>query len=282
MASQIYLNNSYKIVEIPTTELTEYSISKEFYLGDSEKYSILYDPLNSFNSLGGSKSNPLIYTFENTGITEFNLNFYMEDSQYSKATPLAWELWIYGDKTYYYNFLNMRNNIFNRNLSVKGTKGKNTKFKVRVTAYDFYIQVPLIYKYYFYGENDMIYSNITAKFIPDAIEEKNFITITNDCIINMNNRYVVNSKKNELITLKIKEEDCKLGSWFEVKNLGYGEFRIVTGDKIQFVMYNKKTKEKNGYLKSKDIGDFIRLECMQISPKIIFSDTVRIGNYIMV
>lgn len=163
MASQIYLNSLQKILEIPKPPNNEI-IYKEFYLGDSETYTVLQDANNSFTSLGGNKSSPLIYRYEESGITEFNLNFFSPDDVLGEGGPGYWELWIEGDKTYYYNFSKREGYIFDRTLSIKGTKGQTTKFKIKLTLYQFYQDLTL-YNFYFGGDPQIVYSSITAKFI---------------------------------------------------------------------------------------------------------------------
>lgn len=163
MASQIYLNSLQKILEIPKPPNYD-PIYKEFYLGDSETYTVLQDNNNSFTSLGGSIASPLIYTYEDTGITEFNINYFSPDDVEGEGGPGYWELWIEGDKNYYYNFKKRRGYIFDRTLSVKCTKGQTTKFKIGLTLYQFYQDLPL-YSFYFGGDPEIVYSSITAKFI---------------------------------------------------------------------------------------------------------------------
>lgn len=164
MASQIYLSSLQKILEIPSTPDFK-PIYKEFYLGDLETYTVLQDENNSFTSLGGSLSSPLIYTYENTGITQFNLNFITPYDVELESVPAYWELLIEGDKTYYYNFRKRRGYIFDRTVSVKATKGQTTKFKVKLILYDFYQDPPPTYKFYFAGDPNIVYTSITAKFI---------------------------------------------------------------------------------------------------------------------
>lgn len=56
-----------------------------------------------------------------------------------------------------------------------------------------------------------------------------------------------------------------------------GNFQINSGSNIDILMNGLITRVKNGYIRSKKRGDFIRLECMEISPRIVFSDTMNIG-----
>lgn len=157
MVAQVYLDTRIKFLETYVNG----RFTKEIYLGDVETFSVISDPNNSFTSLGGSSSNPLIYTYENTGMTEFNLCI---QSPLDSNTAL-WELWIDGDKTYYYSFEQRNSNIFDRTVSVKATQGNSTKFKFRITILNIPQEPPILYQYYFEGDPNIVYSSITAKFI---------------------------------------------------------------------------------------------------------------------
>lgn len=166
MVAQVYETNRYTFLETTHPDYTP--TSYEFFLGEFSPYTKLYDPNNEFTSLGGSKENPLIYTYQNTGITEFTINIisptWINQSEVYPAYAF-YELFIDGDKQYY--FWNGPDNykLYNLVCPVKATIGQTTKFKMRVTITS---ESPSLLKYYFEGDPDTVYSSITAKFITDA------------------------------------------------------------------------------------------------------------------
>lgn len=258
----------------------------DFYLGEFTAYTAIKNSSNEFISLGGSKESPLIYKFQETGITDFTFSIIAPN--YPRVTDIhpsfAWyELWIDGDKPYYFFFGLQTDILFTRTVSVFATKGKITKFKFRLTIH-FVTPNPDLKKYYFEGDPDTVYSSITAKFISDPVvieEKKSPIVLTSDSVIKMNQRYIVKAPILKKLQLTI-DENCKEGDYFEIKNMGLGNFQINTGDKIDIIMDGRTTRLKNGYVQSKKMGDFLRLECMETSPKIIFSDIHNIGSFTII
>lgn len=283
MTAQVYetQRNNFLTTFIP--EQPPYSF--DFFLGEFTPWTAIKNSPEEFISLGGTKENPLIYKFQETGITDFTFSIIAPN--YPRVTDIspsfAWyELWIDGDKPYYFFFGLQTDILFTRTVSVFATKGKTTKFKFRLTIH-FVTPNPDLKKYYFEGDPDTVYSSITAKFIADpVIEESNDpITITQDAQLTLNRRHIVKAPLLKTINLSM-DENCKVGDWIEIKNMDLGNFQLNSGNDIDIVMYGKTTRSKNGYIKSSKMADFVRLECMETSPRIIFSDTQRIGNYTIV
>lgn len=112
-------------------------------------------------------------------------------------------------------------------------------------------------------------------------ENKDPILITQDSQLNLNRRHIIKAPILKTLNLSI-DENCKVGDWIEIKNMDLGNFQINSGNNIDIIMNGLITRVKNGYIRSKKRGDFIKLECMEISPKIIFSDTNTIGNFTII
>lgn len=281
MISQIFLPNSHKFF---TTYINDPPFSFDFFLGNVETYTVLEDKSQSFISLGGDTSTPLIYKYPGDGWTEFNfkifgLNPYINEN-YSSAA--VYEIWIDGEKPYYHFHERWYGTLFDTTICVKCKKDQTTKFKFRLSLVEAYSDPPRLNEYYYLGSDNIIYSSITAKFIPDAIQENNHpIVITEDSRIKLNRRHIIKAPALKTINLSIPEK-CKVGDWIEIKNMGLGNFQINSGDKIDILMNGSVTRNKNGYIRSKKRGDFIRLECMETSPRIIFSDTNTIGTFAIV
>lgn len=72
-------------------------------------------------------------------------------------------------------------------------------------------------------------------------------------------------------------DNATINDWIELKNMDAGSFQLNSGDNIDIIMNGLITRAKNGYIRGRKRGDFIRLECMEKSPRIIFSDTINIG-----
>lgn len=146
----------------------------DFYLGEFTAYTAIKNSDNEFISLGGSKESPLIYKFQETGITDFTFSIIAPNYPriVGMSIPLAYyELWIDGIKPYYFFFGEERELLFNRTVSVFANKGAITKFKFRLTL-NFITPTTDLKKYYFEGDPDTVYSSITAKFIPDVLPEQ--------------------------------------------------------------------------------------------------------------
>lgn len=161
MISQIYIPKNSLIYEDPDN-LNFGSI----LLGESEKWEKIYDPNDTF-SLGGSKENPLSYTFTDTGFTEFTLNLVgvrWKNPDPDKRYDWVWyELFIQGDKKYYVYSDDSREKIINRTIPVYGIKGQKTYFRLNilyVNNIDY-----IVTKIFLRGDVDTVYSSITAKFI---------------------------------------------------------------------------------------------------------------------
>jgi hypothetical protein len=258
--------------------------SYDFYLGSFQTWEAIKNTSNEFISLGGDPSTPLIYKYQDTGITDFTINIMAPPSPIQSeifSSRAYFELWINGIKPYYSWFEERQSNIFDRTISVYGEKNKTTKFKFRLTVL-FMVPTPDLKKYYFEGDPDTVYSSITAKFIPDiTAENKEPILITEDTKLSLNRRHIVKAASLKTLQLTI-DENCKIGDWIEIKNMDLGNFQINSGDNIDILMNGLITRVKNGYIRSKKRGDFIRLECMEITPRIVFSDTNTIGTFTII
>lgn len=283
MTAQVYetQRNNFLTTLIPE----EPPFSFDFYLGEFTPWASIKNTSNEFISLGGSRENPLIYKFQETGITDFTFSIIAPN--YPRVNDIHpslayYELWIDGQKPYYFFFGSQTELLFTRTVSVFGEKGKTTKFKFRLTLY-FVTPNPDLKKYYFEGDQDTVYSSITAKFIPDPIiEESNEpITITQDAQLTLNRRHIVKAPLLKILNLSM-DENCKVGDWIELKNMDMGNFQINSGANIDILMNGLITRVKNGYIRSKKRGDFLRLECMETSPRIIFSDTCTSGAFTII
>lgn len=282
MTAQVYetQRNNFLTTFIP--EEPPYSF--DFYLGEFSQWTAIKNSSNEFISLGGSKENPLIYKFQETGITDFTFSIIAPN--YPRVTDIHpslayYELWIDGQKPYYFFFGTQTNIIFTRTVSIFGEKGKTTKFKFRLTLY-FVTPSDDLKKYYFEGDPDTVYSSITAKFIPDITETEQSepVILTSDAPLQMNRRYIVKAPILTMLNLSMPDNtDIKVGDWIEVKNMDMGNFQINTGENQQIMLNSYITKEKTGYIKSKKRGDFVRLECMDNSSKTIFSNTNTVGTF---
>lgn len=173
MIAKIYLKETTNILSYMMT--WEANITKEIYLGDSYQFSKVYDPNNAFSSLGGSKENPLEYTFQETGITQFNFNLYgLSNNAFAKR-----KLYIQGDKLNEFYFESQINEIILSTCSVYATKGQKTNFRLLMTSHSFEIRS---IDHYLDGSETEIKSSITAKFITEPIIQENNdpIVITQD------------------------------------------------------------------------------------------------------
>lgn len=274
MISQVYLKETAHILSYMMT--WEANITKEIYLGDSYQFDKLYDPNNAFSSLGGSKESPLEYTFQETGITQFNFNLYgLKNNAFAKR-----KLYIQGDKINEFYFESQINEIILSTCSVYATKGQKTNFKLLMTSHSFEIRS---IDHYLDGSNTEIKSSITAKFIPDPTqkEQSEPVMVNSDSPLKMNRRHLINAPAAKILQLSIDHNQCKIGDWIEIKTIDKGLAKINTGSNVDVIMNGKKTRAINGYLLSSIMGDFLRLECIQISPKIIFTDTMRVGKFIV-
>lgn len=284
MISQIYLDYTHNFFN---SFINHPPFAFEFYIGNVETYKVIEDKNNCFISLGGDASTPVSYKFLANGWVAFNfkifgLNRFLNDKSSSYA---IYELWIEGLEKPYYHFKEKSNgNMFDTTMYVKGKKDQIAKFKFRLNIEEVYSYPPRENNYYYQGSKETIYSCITAKFTPDEpIQQKKLdsIIVTNDTELKMNRRYIVKAPILKTLQLSI-DKKCKVGDWIEIKNMDLGNFQINSGNDIDIVMYGKTTGAKNGYIKSSKMADFLRLECMETSPRIVFSDTQRIGNYVIV
>lgn len=281
MISQIFLPNNHKFF---TTYINEPPFSFEFKLGAVETYSVLEDKSGSFTSLGGDPETPLIYKYQDNGWTEFNfkifgLNPYVNES-YSSAA--VYEIWVNGIKPYYHFHDRRYGTLFDTSIIVKCEKDKTTDFKFRLSLVEPYADPPKAKEYFYQGGQNTVYSSITAKFIPDpVIEESNEpIAIAQDAQLTLNRRHIVKAPSGKILQLSMPDHTpIKKGDWIELKNMDKGFFQINSGNAIDIVMNGLITRAKNGYIRCSKRGDFIRLECMETEPRIIFSDTNTIGNF---
>ena len=290
MTAQLYdtKNNNFFTAYIPN----EPPYSYDFYLGEFSAWNVLKNTSNEFISLGGDRDNPLIYKYQNTGITDFTFSILAPTFPQQRGLPpeeaiypsLAYyELWIDGIKPYYFYFGLQNETIFTRTVSVVANKDQTTKFRFRLTFYFSATTYKEVQKFYFRGDTNTVYSSITAKFIPDLPMEENKvpIVITEDSVLSLNRRHIIKAPLLKTINLSM-DENCKVGDWIEIKNMDVGNFQINSGAYIDILMNGLITRVKNGYIRSKKRGDFIRLECMEVSPRIIFSDTNTIGNFTLI
>lgn len=259
--------------------------SNEFYLGQFSKWDTLKNDKNEFTSLGGNIESPITYKYQGTGTTNFVFSIVSPirpDTTGISQGLASYELWIDGIKPYYFFFDSQLTNLYGRTISVVGEKDKITKFKLRMNFH--YITArDTIQKFYFEGDPNIIYSSITAQFIPDPILGINNdpIIISEDSQLTLNRQHIIKAPLLKTINLTI-DENCKIGDWIELKNLGIGNFQINTGSNTDILMNARITRAKNGYIKSTKRGDFVRLQCMEIEPRIIFSDTNTIGTFTVI
>lgn len=283
MTAQIY--NSKRVNFLKAYMSDDPPYSNEFYLGQFSKWNSVKNDRNQFISLGGNIQSPIAYKFQGTGITNFILSIISPIRPEVTGIPqglASYELWINGIKPYYFYFDSQLTNLFTRTVSVFGEKDKITKFKARLN-FNYMTARDQIQKFYFEGDENIIYSSITAQFIPDPILEINNepIIISEDSQLTLNRQHIIKAALLKTINLTI-DENCKIGDWIELKNLDLGNFQINTGPNIDIVMNGRITRAKNGYIKSTKRGDFIRLQCMEIEPRIIFSDTNTIGTFTVI
>lgn len=184
MTAQIYdtNNNNFLSVYIPNKPPYFY----DFYLGEFSPWTAIKNTHNEFISLGGDKENPLIYKYQNTGVTDFTFSILGPTSPEQRNLPpekaiypsLAYyELWIDGIKPYYFYFGLQNETIFTRTVSVVANKDQTTKFRFRLTFYFSATTYQELQKFYFEGKEDTIYSSITAKFIPEITASQSPIIV---------------------------------------------------------------------------------------------------------
>lgn len=99
MTSQVYDTNRNNFLTTFIPQEPPYSF--DFFLGEFTPWTAIKNNSNEFISLGGSRENPLIYQFQETGITDFTFSIIAPN--YPRVTDIqpsfAWyELWIDGDK----------------------------------------------------------------------------------------------------------------------------------------------------------------------------------------
>lgn len=284
MISQIYLDYTHNFFN---AFINDPPFDFEFYIGNVETYKVIEDKNNCFVSLGGDPSTPVSYKFLSNGWATFNfkifgLNRFLNEKSSSSA---IYELWIEGIEKPYYHFKEKSNgNMFDTSICVKGEKDQIAKFKFRLNIEEVYSDPPRENTYHYQGSKDTIYSCITATFVPDEpIQQKKEspIILTTDSTLKMNRRYIVKAPILKTLQLSI-DEDCKEDDYIEIKNMDLGNFQVNSGANIDILMNGLITRAKNGYIRSKKRGDFIRLECMEISPRIIFSDTNTIGSFTII
>lgn len=168
MVAQVYdtQRNNFLTAFIPQ----EPPYSFDFYLGEFTPWTAIKNSSNEFISLGGSHESPLIYKYQNTGVTDFTFSILAPNypNQSEIINSLAYyELWIDGDKPYYFLFGEQRDMLFTRTVSVCATKDQTTKFKFRLTIL-FFAPTAELKQYYFEGDPNIVYSSVTAKFISDS------------------------------------------------------------------------------------------------------------------
>lgn len=294
MISQIFLPKSYKFL---ATCQDSGPFAFDFLLGSTEVYEVLDDKNKNFVSLGGNKATPLTYKYVDDGWTKFIIKFYAVNryacddyintkkycDEYSNAA--VYEIWVDGVKTYYSFFEKSLGNAFDTTFVVKCKKDQTTNFKFRIIPDEQNMDPCRPKNYHFLGGKDIVYSSITAQFIPDAIIQTNNqpIIVKEDITLKKNRRYLVYALYAKTLQLNLDEEDqFQVGDWIEIKNMDLGNFQINSGANIDILMNGLITRVKNGYIRSKKRGDFLRLECMETSPRIIFSDTCTSGTFIII
>lgn len=261
----------------------------DFYLGEFCKWHAIKNTDNDFISLGGDKDNPIIYKYQETGITDFTFNILAIPYPTLKNDPnidvwnlsssAYFELWIDGIKPYYFYFGLQNETIFTRTVSVMANKGQTTKFKFRLTL-NFLSYTDQVDNFYFEGKQDIVCSSITAKFISEPIIQENNdpIIITDDAKLTLNRLHIVKAPLLKTINLTL-EDNASINDWVEVKNMDLGNFQINPSSNTQIMLNSYITKEKTGYIRSKKRGDFVRLECMDNSSKTIFANTNTVGTF---
>ena len=285
MISQIYLDYTHNFFN---SFINDPPFDFEFYIGAVETYKVIEDKNNCFISLGGDPSTPVSYKFLADGWVEFNfkifgLNRFLNEKTSSDA---IYELWIEGLERPYYHFKEKSSgNMFDTTICVRGKKDQIVKFKFRLNIEEVYSNPPRENNYYYQGSKDTIYSCITAKFIPDSTETEQSepMIITSDAPLEINRRHIVKNTTPKILQLSMPDhKKIKKGDWIELKNMDKGFFQINSGSKINILMNGLITRAKNGYIRCSKRGDFIRLECMDTEPKIIFSDTCTTGLFSIV
>lgn len=282
MISQIYLDYTHNFFN---AFVNDPPFDFEFYIGAVETYKVIEDKNNCFISLGGDPSNPVSYKFLENGWAAFNfkifgLNRFLNEKSSSGA---IYELWIEGlEKSYYHFKEKSSGNMFDTTIHVKGNKDQIAKFKFRLNIEEIYSDPPRENNYHYQGSKDIIYSHITAVFTadPTETEQSEPVMVTSDAPLEINRRHIVKNSTAKILQLSMPDHtSIKKGDWIELKNMDLGNFQINSGSNIDILMNGLITRVKNGYIRSKKRGDFIRLECMETSPRIIFSDTNTIGSF---
>lgn len=256
MYSLIYLKEDIKNLDNYNVKLT---------LG-GDKWKIVEDKNNCF-----SMGEEIIYNYKKNGIYKFFLVF----TAYS-------DIWGNGLTTLKINGTTQqtcfyRDNIYYGKLIcvVQAKQGNSTNFQLEfLNSHGKDRTTPLNIK----GDS----SNYNFTFLEvqymgqEIIEEP--IIITEDSKITLNRRHIVKAPLLKTINLTL-EDNASINDWVEVKNMDLGNFQINTGDNTQIMLNSYMTKEKTGYIKSKKRGDFVRLECMETDPKIIFTNTNTVGTF---
>lgn len=162
---------------------------------------------------------------------------------------------------------------------VKAEAGMSTNFKLNMINRNTYNPTPLNIKGSPTNHNVTFFE---VQYIDeDESESLEPIIITEDTELTLNRRHIVKAPLLKTINLSIND-NVKIGDSIEIKNMDLGNFQVNTGDKIDILMQGVITRAKNGYIRSKKRGDFVRLECMEISPRIIFSDTNTVGTFTII
>lgn len=159
---------------------------------------------------------------------------------------------------------------------VKAEAGMSTNFKLNMINRDTYTPTPLNIKGSPTNQNITFFE---VQYIDeDESESLEPIIITEDTELTLNRRHIVKAPILKTINLTLKD-NASMNDWVEVKNMDLGNFQINPADNTQIMLNSYITKEKTGYIRSKKRGDFVRLECMDVSSKTIFTNTNTVGTF---
>lgn len=161
---------------------------------------------------------------------------------------------------------------------VKAEAGMSTNFKLNMINRDTYSAIPLNIKGSPTNQNITFFE---VQYIDeDESESLEPIIITDDAELTLNRRHIVKAPLLKTINLTLKD-NASMNDWVEVKNMDLGNFQINPANNTQIMLNSYITKEKTGYIRSKKRGDFVRLECMDVSSKTIFTNINTVGTFVI-
>lgn len=259
-----------------------------YLLGQSEKWETIIDN-GSLITIGNQTfEDPIKLNFKNKGLYRLSLNLISHMG--ANLTDNIFTIECGGKKNKIYTIGNHMGTLsvappynsekFSCNFSSLLQANENEISSISVIGHNCW---NMSAKTGLYGHPEEIWSSISLEFIPDSTEteESEPVMVNSDSPLKMNRRHLINAPAAKILQLSIDHNQCKIGDWIEIKTIDKGLAKINTGSNVDVIMNGKKTRAINGYLLSSIMGDFLRLECIQISPKIIFTDTMRVGKFIV-